>query len=115
MNQPPSSSPSDNGSTHSRNLQEAYRRLAEFRRGQTEDRLFVHPIGHPSNPTGFCYCERSFLKGLGFHFKAILLSVVFRLPFNRLKWRRSARWGRKSAAGCSFPPEFGSIRRFPNC
>jgi acetyltransferase-like isoleucine patch superfamily enzyme len=85
MNQPSSDNHSSNCSCHSCNLQEAYRRLAEFRRGRTEERLFVHPIGHPSSPTGFCYCERSLLKGLGFHFKAILLSVVFWLPSNRLK------------------------------
>lgn len=66
-------------------LTEAYRRLREFRRGRTEDRLFVHPTCHPADPTGFCYCEGSWWRAGRFYARAWLTALIFRLPFNRLK------------------------------
>ena len=35
---------------------EARARLDAFLAGR--DRLFVHPTGHPSIATGFCFCDR---------------------------------------------------------
>jgi hypothetical protein len=80
-------------------LAEAYRRLREFRRGRTADRLFVCPTCHPSEPTGFCYCEGSAWRAVCFYLKAIALGLAFRLPLNALKvWtlrRLGARVGRR--------------------
>lgn len=80
-------------------FQDAYRRLRQFRRGETNDRLFVHPTCHPAEPTGFCYCEGSFWRALGFYAKATLLAVAFGLPVNGWKvWllrRMGARVGRQ--------------------
>ncbi len=80
-------------------LADAYRRLREFRRGRTNDRLFIHPTCHPAEPTGFCYCEGSLWQALWFYAKALLLGLVFRLPSNGLKvWtlrRLGARVGRR--------------------
>ncbi len=66
-------------------LQDAYRRLRQFREGRTGDRLFVQPTCHPAEPTGFCYCEGSLWRALRFYAKALLLGLAFRLPINRLK------------------------------
>lgn len=84
-------SPSQTAST----LDEAYRRLGEFRRGETEDRVFSHPTCHPALPTGFCFCEGSFWKALRFYFKAALLGQVLRLPANGLKVWMLRRLGAK--------------------
>ena len=75
----------------SSDLKDAYRRLREFRRGRTKERLFVHPTCHPSEPTGFCYCEGSLWRATVFFWKAILLGLVFKLPLNAPKvW--TLRW-----------------------
>lgn len=66
-------------------LADALCRLREFRLGKTEERLFVHPIGHPSEPSGFCFCEGSAWRTMRFYAKAVLLDVVFKSPFNGLK------------------------------
>jgi acetyltransferase-like isoleucine patch superfamily enzyme len=63
-------------------LVEAHRRLAAFRRGNTPDRLFTQPIGHPALPSGFCYCDHSFWRAIPFLVKAVLLSIVCKLPMN---------------------------------
>ncbi|MGD0897630.1 MAG: acyltransferase [Thermoguttaceae bacterium] len=80
-------------------LQQAYRRLREFRQGRTGDRLFIHPTCHPAEPTGFCYCEGSTWRALRFYAKALLLGLAFRVPVNGLKvWmlrRLGARVGRQ--------------------
>lgn len=60
----------------------AYKRLAAFLAGTTEDRVFSHPIKHPSDPTGFCYCEHSLIKALPFFARAVLLGIVAHCPFN---------------------------------
>ena len=78
-------------STH--DLREAHRRLREFRRGKTDDRLFTHPIDHPALPTGFCYCERAFWKAMIFITKAIVIATVFKLPSNALKVWTLRRFG----------------------
>jgi acetyltransferase-like isoleucine patch superfamily enzyme len=79
-------------------LQDAYRRLREFRRGRDE-RLFVHPTCHPAEPTGFCYCEGSLWRAIAFYLKALLLGATFKLPMNApkvwvLRWL-GARIGRR--------------------
>ncbi len=102
-----SDSPSD--------LEDAHRRLREFRLGRTEQRLFVHPTCHPSEKTGFCYCERSWWRATCFYLKAIVLGLVFKLPFNALKvWvlrRMGARIGDKVffSAGVWIDPTFPEL------
>jgi hypothetical protein len=80
-------------------LQEARRRLREFRRNRGGERLFIHPTCHPAEPTGFCYCDGNWWKAICFYAKALLLGLAFRLPYNWLKvWtlrRMGARVGRR--------------------
>jgi len=82
----------------SADLTEALKRLEAFRKADSSDRLFTHPIGHPSSPTGFCFCDRSFFRTLGMCVKGGLLDLVLKLPFNKPKlfWlrRRGARIGK---------------------
>lgn len=79
--------------------EDARRRLAAFRRGETEERLFVQPTGHPSGPTGFCFCEGSIAGAVIFWIKAIALRLAFLQPWNAAKvWtlrRLGARVGRR--------------------
>jgi len=61
---------------------------AQFRRflaGQTPERVFAWPTGHPSQPTGFCACDRWLLPRCWFYLKAAVLLAVLRWPFNRPK------------------------------
>jgi acetyltransferase-like isoleucine patch superfamily enzyme len=94
---------------------DAYRRLADFRRGRTDERLFVHPTCHPSSPTGFCYCEHSLGKALRFYLKALVLGLAFKLPYNGLKaWvlrRLGARVGNRVffSAGTWIDPMFPEL------
>jgi acetyltransferase-like isoleucine patch superfamily enzyme len=94
---------------------EAHRRLALFLRGETEDRLFRHPTGHPSCPTGFCWCDGSLLKGLGVYWRGALLGAAMRLPFNGLKlWllrRMGARIGKNVylSVGALIDPVFPQL------
>jgi len=96
-------------------LKDAHRRFREFRLGKTEDRIFTHPIGHPSEPTGFCPCEGSFWKATWVYAKGALLRLVFNLPFNGLKvWllrRLGARVGSKVyfCAGVWIDPLFPEL------
>jgi acetyltransferase-like isoleucine patch superfamily enzyme len=96
-------------------LRDAYRRLREFRRGRTSERLFVHPTCHPSGRTGFCFCEESFGRAALFYLKAILLGVGFKLPLNGLKvWllrRLGARVGNEVyfSAGVWIDPMFPEL------
>jgi hypothetical protein len=90
----------NNSSVNSRtDFKEAYRRLREFRQGKTDESLFVHPTCHPSESTGFCFCEGSFWRAMIFYCKAMVLGLIFKLPFNSLKvWtlrRLGARVGDK--------------------
>jgi acetyltransferase-like isoleucine patch superfamily enzyme len=83
-------------------LQDAYRRLREFRRGQSDDRLFVHSTCHPSRPTGFCYCEHSPRRVFWFFTKAVLLSIAFHLPGNGVKIWMLRRLGARVGSGVFF-------------
>jgi acetyltransferase-like isoleucine patch superfamily enzyme len=96
-------------------------RLREFRRGQTRERLFVTSTCHPAKPTGFCYCDRSLWRALGFYAKAILLRLAFALPSNGLKaWtlrRMGARVGRQVffSAGVWIDPTFPELITIEDC
>jgi acetyltransferase-like isoleucine patch superfamily enzyme len=74
-------------------LRDAHRRLRDFRKGATRERLFTHPIDHPALPTGFCYCERSFWKASIFILKAVILSAAFKIPSNAFKVWTLRRFG----------------------
>lgn len=71
-------------STRTRAPQEALDLLERFRRGDDPQRRFEYPTCHPSQPTGFCPCDRPFHFAIGFYLKAALLQLVLNLPFNRL-------------------------------
>ena len=86
----------------SADLKEAYRRLAEFRSGRTDQRLFVYPTCHPSSRTGFCYCEHSLAKVIRFYLKAVALGLVFKLPSNKLKAWVLRRMGARVGGGVFF-------------
>ena len=62
-------------------------KLAAFLRGGTDERIFTHPIEHPSRPSGFCPCDDSFLKALWFYFKGAMLHIALMQPFNLPKVR----------------------------
>jgi acetyltransferase-like isoleucine patch superfamily enzyme len=66
-------------------FQVARRHLREFRQGRTDQRLFIQPTCHPAEPTGFCWCDGSAWRALGFYLKAISLNLAFKLPWNTLK------------------------------
>lgn len=68
-------------------LKAARKRLKAFVRGETDEKLFAEPTGHPSSPTGFCFCDHSLFKTLIVCFKAFFLEVILRLPFNGPKIR----------------------------
>jgi hypothetical protein len=70
---------------NSSDLNRAKRQLDVFLTGRTEDRMFTHPIDHPSKPTGFCFCDESIAATLRMCFKGWLLEVSLRLPFDRPK------------------------------
>jgi acetyltransferase-like isoleucine patch superfamily enzyme len=59
--------------------------LRQFLAGQTTERLFSWPTGHPSHPTGFCPCEWALPARWWFYFRAALLLAVMKLPFNSPK------------------------------
>jgi len=94
---------------------EALKRLDDFLKGSSTDRLFIQPTGHPALPTGFCWCDRSLWRSLPFFFRALALSLVFRLPWNgpkvRLLRRLGARVGRNVffSAGTWIDPTFPSL------
>ena len=96
-------------------LHDAYRRLREFRRGQGNERMFIQPTCHPAEATGFCYCEGSLWRAIGFYAKAMLLRLAFALPANGPKvWmlrRLGARVGRGVyfSAGVWIDPTFPEL------
>lgn len=71
-------------------------KLAHFLAGT--ERLFVHPTGHPTQPTGFCPCDGPLVVRAFFYVRAMLLTLVLHTDFNPLKlWllrRFGARIGR---------------------
>jgi acetyltransferase-like isoleucine patch superfamily enzyme len=56
----------------------------DFRRflNKTDDRVFAAPTCHPSQPTGFCPCDGSFLVVAMFYLKAWLLLMVLKQAWN---------------------------------
>jgi NDP-sugar pyrophosphorylase family protein len=56
-----------------------------FLSGETEGRVFAWPTAHPSQPTGFCACDRWLLPRCWFYLKAAVLLAVLRWPFNAPK------------------------------
>jgi acetyltransferase-like isoleucine patch superfamily enzyme len=94
-------------------LQDAYRRLREFRRGLSSDRLFVHPTCHPAEPTGFCYCEGSLWRAVRFYAKALFLALAFRLPGSGLKCWALRRLGAKVGRRVYFSPGVWVDPTFP--
>jgi len=66
-------------------MREARRRLADFLAGKTEDRLFRHPIGHPSQPSDLCECDGCALVVLRLYLRGVLMRIVMLLPFSGLK------------------------------
>ncbi len=65
---------SDNGEH-----QAAFRR---FLSGETGERVFTAPTCHPSQPTGFCPCDGSWLGRWWFYLRAWLLLTALRLAWN---------------------------------
>jgi hypothetical protein len=63
-------------------MREALERLRRFLKGETDERVFRHPTGHPALGTGFCYCDRSWVAALGTCLRGGLVEAVLRLPFN---------------------------------
>jgi acetyltransferase-like isoleucine patch superfamily enzyme len=102
-------------------LLDAYRRLREFRRGKSNERVFTHPTCHPALPTGFCFCEKSLGRAALFYWKAIVLALVFKLPMNWLKiWtlrRFGARVGNQVyfSAGVWIDPMFPELLTIEDC
>jgi acetyltransferase-like isoleucine patch superfamily enzyme len=61
-------------------------KFRQFLAGDTTERVFSWPTGHPSSrPIGFCPCDRALPVKLWFYCKATLLLAVLRLPFNAPK------------------------------
>ncbi len=56
-----------------------------FLDGDSAERVFSAPTGHPSQPTGYCPCDRSACGRAWFYLKATLLLFILKLPFNRPK------------------------------
>ena len=67
------------------NLKEGLERFARFRSGETRERIFRHPTCHPSQPTGFCPCDRAWPATLWFYFRSALLLAALKFPVNSLK------------------------------
>ena len=73
------------GNLGENDIREALKGLREFRSGKTNDRIFEYPTGHPSSPTGFCFCDKSVLKTTAVCIRGGILAFVLKLPFNRPK------------------------------
>lgn len=59
--------------------------FARFLAGDSSERVFAWPTCHPSQPTGFCPCDGSFLSQLWFYARAWLLLTVCKQAFNAPK------------------------------
>lgn len=112
---------SETTSSNPNDLTDAYGRLREFRRGASSERVFTHPTCHPALPTGFCFCEQSLGRAIWFYLKAMLLAVVFKLPWNGPKvWilrRLGARIGNQVyfSAGVWVDPMFPELLTIEDC
>lgn len=60
------------------------RAFEQFRANPAE-RTFAHPIAAPTQPTGFCPCDRSLPGKAWFYWKATLLLLLLKTPFEKLK------------------------------
>ncbi len=65
--------------------EEGRKALQAYLRSGTKEMLFRHPSCHPARPTGFCYCDHSFLGTFRILVRGALLDCVMKLPFNRPK------------------------------
>jgi len=74
-------------------MQDAAARFARFRAYETSERVFSHPIRHPSSISAFCPCDLPFLKRLRFYCKAALMELVLKTPLGGLKARVLRRAG----------------------
>ena len=63
-------------------LGDAYRRFRDFRLGKTGERVFTYPSCFASESAGFCPCEGSSWRSTWLYVKAMLLGLLFALPFN---------------------------------
>lgn len=90
-----------------------HKRLAVFLAARTTDRLFVHPIRHPSDPTGFCFCEHSLIKALPLYFRAVLLGLVTHCPFNGPKAWLLRRMGARIGSNVCISPGVWIDPTFP--
>ncbi len=91
----------------------AHRRLADFLAGSTTDRVFSHPLGHPSDPSGFCYCEHSFIKALSLFARAVLLGLATHWPYDLPKAWLLRRLGARVGANVTISPGVWIDPTFP--
>lgn len=91
----------------------AHMRLAAFLAGMTEERVFSHPIKHPSDPTGFCYCEHSLIKALPLMIRALLLGIVTHCPFSWPRIRLLRLFGAHVGANVTISPGVWIDPTFP--
>ena len=76
-------------------LQTGLARFAHFRSDGCDDRVFTHPTGHPSQPTGFCVCDGPWHRAVWFYLKAGVAGLILKLPFNAPKTSLLRRLGAK--------------------
>jgi acetyltransferase-like isoleucine patch superfamily enzyme len=99
---------------------EALHAFERFRRDHTVGAVFEHPIPHPSRPSPFCYCGRSFLRATVFYLKAGLMQLILQLPWNAPKiWilrRRGVKIGQNVyiSAGVWIDPLFPDLLTMEN-
>lgn len=91
----------------------AYKRLAEFLAGRVPDRVFACPIRHPSDPTGFCYCEHSFIKAALFLVRAMLFGIMTHCPSNGARAWFLRRFGAKVGSNVTISPGVWIDPTFP--
>ena len=63
----------------------AHKRLADFLKVDSLDRLFTQPLAHPTHLTGFCPCEHSFFKAARFYIRAAIFTLLSHGPSNKLR------------------------------
>ncbi len=68
-----------------RELCEGREKFRRFLSGETPERVFASPTCHPSQPTGFCPCDRPLVGRLWFYAKAWALLAVLKQAFSRPK------------------------------
>ena len=73
--------------TASPKIQDGRKCFSEFLNGHATVRVFSHPTGHPSQPTGFCPCDGPFLATLWFYIKAWVMLTCLKLAWNGPKVR----------------------------